>query len=281
MRRFAVVMTLFFLFLCAFLFQPAGMDTAAESGDARVPTLKGMLETALQPVGSTMYIWGGGWNKEDTAAGKDALRIGVNPKWKRFADRQDASYDYQNYRYRHGFGLDCSGYIGWVVYNTIPDPSPSGYVTSARKQGFFLSEQGFGAYRHRKRVTDYRAGDIMSSECSCCDHVWMVVGACKDGSVVLVHSSPPGVRLCGTPDRRGRQKSQAVRLATHYMKRYYRDWYDRYPSCSKDSSYLSHYGQMRWKLDGSVMTDPDGYRNLSAKKILKDLYRHGIPFGEK
>ena len=29
-------------------------------------TIKNFLTTALAPVGSTMYIWGGGWNKADT-----------------------------------------------------------------------------------------------------------------------------------------------------------------------------------------------------------------------
>ena len=38
-------------------------------------TLRNLLKTAMAPVGSTMYIWGGGWNKADNGAGADGLRI--------------------------------------------------------------------------------------------------------------------------------------------------------------------------------------------------------------
>ena len=56
------------------------------------------------------------------------------------------------------------------------------------------------------------------------------------------------------------------------MKKYFPAWYKKYPNCAKGSSYLSHYAQMRWDLTGKkVMSDPDGYRNKSAKAILKDL----------
>ena len=44
----------------------------------RKSTLKELLLTALQPVGSTMYVWGGGWNEADTGAGPDAVTIGVS-----------------------------------------------------------------------------------------------------------------------------------------------------------------------------------------------------------
>lgn len=269
MKRFAVVVSILFLCIGIQTYFPDKTIAAPE----QQPTLKSFLQTAIEPVGSTMYIWGGGWNEEDTAAGPDALRIGVSPKWKRFADRQTASYDYHKHQYKLGYGLDCSGYVGWTVYNTVQHPSAKGYVTNAGKQGAFLAKQGFGTYKHKNKVKNYCAGDIMSSECSCCGHVWIVIGECKDGSVVMVHSSPPGVRLCGTVNKKGSSKSQAVRLAKKYMKKYYKDWYDRYPSCLKGDSYLSHYGQMRWNLDGSVMSDPDGYHHRNAKEILKDLYR--------
>lgn len=43
------------------------------------------MQTALLPVGYTLYIWGGGWNVCDTGAGEDAMRIGVSPRWKAFS----------------------------------------------------------------------------------------------------------------------------------------------------------------------------------------------------
>ena len=45
-------------------------------------TILHLLETAIEPVGSTMYIWGGGH------AGKEQTMIGVSPKWKKFFKKQ-------------------------------------------------------------------------------------------------------------------------------------------------------------------------------------------------
>lgn len=64
-----------------------------------------------------MYIWGGGWNKADTGAGTDGLRIGLNASWRKFCAKQKASYNYRKHRFAFGNGLDCSGFVGWSVYN--------------------------------------------------------------------------------------------------------------------------------------------------------------------
>jgi hypothetical protein len=132
-----------------------------------------------------------------------------------------------------------------------------------------FASRGWGTYTSRSGVKNYRAGDIMSSS----GHVWMVVGQCSDGSVVLLHSSPPGVQLAGTPSTSGKTNSKAVRLATSYMKKYFPAWYKKYPNCAKNGQYLTNYGRMRWDLTGNaIMTDPDGYSNMSAEEILADLF---------
>lgn len=237
-------------------------------------TIKKFLQIAMQPVGSTMYIWGGGWNKADTGAGKEACTIGVSPRWKTFFKKQKKNYDYRKTRYQISNGLDCSGYVGWCVYNAMNTSSgKEGYVMKAEQMAKNFAGRGWGTYVSRSRVKNYKAGDIMSSSCSDCGHVWIVVGECRDGSVVLVHSSPPGVQLAGTPTPSGKKNSQAVKLATRYMKKYYPQWYKKYPNCSKGISYLKHYAQMRWDVSGtSVLTDPDGYRNMTADQILKNLF---------
>lgn len=237
----------------------------------RKSTLKKLLLTALQPVGSTMYVWGGGWNKADTGAGIDARTIGVSSRWRTFFEKQDSSYDYQTTRYQIRDGLDCSGYIGWCIYNILEAKNKkTGYVMSARKMAQDFASRGWGSYTEAGRVSDYRAGDIMSSS----GHVWMVVGECGDGSVVLLHASPPGVQLAGTPTPDGRADSEAVALARKYMKQYFPEWYGKYPNCAKGSSYLTDYGRMRWDLSGNViMSDPDHYRDKTADKILRDLFR--------
>ncbi|MFR3322407.1 MAG: hypothetical protein ACLTSZ_16450 [Lachnospiraceae bacterium] len=149
----------------------------------------------------------------------------------------------------------------------------AGYVMLAQKMAKNFASRGWGSYTARGAVRNYRAGDIMSSTCQDCGHVWIVVGSCSDGSVVMLHASPPGVQLSGTPSRTGRANSEAVKLATYYMKKYFPAWYKKYPNCAKGSSYLSHYAQMRWDIyrGQRVASDPDGYRNKSAKAILKDL----------
>ena len=244
--------------------------------DNSVSTVKNLLQTAIAPIGSTMYVWGGGWNKEDTAAGKEARRTGLSASWRTFAKNKTSSYNYKNYRYRIHDGLDCSGYVGWCVYNVLNTKNnQKGYVYSASKQAQQFSKMGFGTYQSAKKVTDYKAGDIMSSTCKCCGHVWIVVGECKDGSVVLVHASPAGVQLSGTTTPAGKKNSQAYRLAKKYMKKYYSAWYKKYPNVSRGSAYLSHYGQMRWKTSGENVTlsDPDHYQEMSAEEVLKDLFK--------
>ena len=238
-------------------------------------TVKNLLQTAIAPIGSTMYVWGGGWNKADTGAGKDARRIGLSPAWRAFAKNKKSSYNYKRYRYQIHNGLDCSGYVGWCVYNVLNTKNnKKGYVYSASKQAKKLADSGFGSYRSAKKIKDYRAGDVMSSTCKCCGHVWIVIGQCKDGSVVLVHSSPAGVQLCGTTTPSGKKNSKAYKLAKKYMKKYYRAWYKRYPNVSRGKTYLSHYGQMRWRTSGKkvCLSDPDGYQNMSAEEILADLF---------
>lgn len=246
--------------------------TVAEHG---ISTVKNLLQTAIAPIGSTMYVWGGGWNKADTAAGKDAKRIGLSPAWRTFAANKGSSYNYRNYRYQIHDGLDCSGYVGWCVYNIRNTTNnKKGYVYSASKQAEQFAKLGFGSYTPADKVTEYQAGDIMSSTCACCGHVWMVVGACTDGSVVLVHASPAGVQICGTVTPEGKKNSEAYRLARKYMRKYYKTWYEKYPDVSRGTTYLSHYGQMRWKTGGQdvILSDPDGYQNMSAEEILKDLF---------
>lgn len=238
-------------------------------------TIKNFLRTAMAPVGSTMYVWGGGWNKADTGAGTDAKHLGVCAAWRKFSENKTANYNYKNYRYQIHNGLDCSGFVGWSVYNVLHTKNgEKGYVYSSKKQAKQFSKMGFGTYKSSSKVKNYKPGDIMSSDCNCCGHVWIVIGACKDGSVVLLHSSPAGVQISGTVTPNGKKNSEACKLAKTYMKKYYASWYRKFPRVDRGSTYLKHYGQMRWKTTGKnvILSDPEGYKNMSAKQILKDLF---------
>ena len=215
-----------------------------------------------------MYIYGGGWNETDNGAGKEAMTLGLSESWIEFAKKQDSSYNFKDYDYNKDInvihkGLDCSAYVGWVIYNVFNDGRD--YVTNSYKVGTMLSKMGYG------KVTsdnDIKAGDIMCSNCSCCKHVYISLGKCCDGSILLLHSSPPGVQLSGTFTHSGNKNSEAVNIARKYMKLFFGEWYDRYPENSRDTSYLTHYDKFSW----TVLKDEEGYVNMSPDKILKDLF---------
>lgn len=243
--------------------------TVAQKGSKT--TLKNFLNTAMAPVGSTMYIWGGGWSSKWRNKGSDGAWIGLNPNWRSYASGRSSSFNYRKVRYKTGYGLDCSGFVGWAVYNVMNTKSATagkGYVNKSTTLASRFAGYGWGSYRKASAVRDYRAGDIMSTS----GHVYIVIGQCKDGSVVLVHSSPPGVQICGTATKSGNKDSQAVKIARKYRKKYFSDWHSRFTKCDRPSSYVRKYNQFRWYLSANhVMSDPDGYRNMTPEEILNDL----------
>jgi len=234
-------------------------------------SIKKLLQTALKPVGSTLYIWGGGWNKNSD--GKITGRtMGVSPTWKSWFNSHDKTYDYTQYRYWYEKGLDCSGYVGWVIYNSFNTNSGYGsFVMLAEVMAKTFAGYGWGTYKSPGAVTDFKAGDIMSLASG---HVYIVVGQCSDGSVVLLHSSPPGVMITGTTTRSGNKNSEAIKLAKKYMKKYYPAFDAKFPDTSRSASYLTNYAQMRWYAGKttSLMSDPEGYRNKNAQQVLADLF---------
>ena len=243
---------------------PTPTPTEAPVEDTK--SLLGFLQIAVQPVGQTMYVWGGGWNEEDTGAGAEAVTLGVSPAWAEFAAKQDETYNYQETRYQIHDGLDCSGYVGWAVYNVLESENgKEGYVLSSTKMAEEFASRGLGEYIPAKEMTYWQAGDIMSMK----GHVWIAVGACEDGSVLLLHASPPGVIFCGTELADG-SKSLAVSLAEHMMQTYYPEWYAKYPECSRPHSYLTNSSAMRWSRE--VLSDKEGLAGMSAEEVVFVLY---------
>ena len=224
------------------------------------------LKIATQPVGSTMYIWGGGWNEEDTGAGIEAVTLGVSPQWAEFAARQGSGYDMDNTRYQIHDGLDCSGYVGWVVYNVLEtENGRPGYVMSSTKMAQTYADMGLGTYIPASEMRAWQAGDIMSMK----GHVWIAVGQCADGSVLFLHASPPGVMFSGTKMPDG-SESQATGLAERIMRDYYPNWYARFPESARPHSYLTESSAMRWSAD--VLPDDEGLRNMTAEEIVEMLF---------
>ena len=240
------------------------------NGSVSIPhSLAKLLCLAKEPLCNTMYVWGGGWNETDTGAGSEARTLGVSPAWASFAAKQKASYDYHNTRFQIHDGLDCSGFIGWLIYNLLAtENGKDGYVFSACEVAFELSLRGFGTYTPAGQVTDWQPGDILSSH----DHVWLSLGMCEDGSVVMLHATPPGVILSGTKLPYGDRESKAEELALKYMKTYYPEWYEKFPKHSREYACLAESGRMRWSEE--VLEDAEGFRKMEAKEVLKWMFKN-------
>ena len=229
-------------------------------------SIEHLLNLAKEPLGKTMYVWGGGWNEEDTGAGTEAVTLGVSPKWEEFAAKQDGSYNFNNTRYQIHNGLDCSGYIGWLVYNLMETENEKpGYVVSASKVAKYLAAKGFGEYTESSQVRDWQPGDILSME----GHVWMSLGSCEDGSVVVLHASPPGVTLSGTllPDG---SRSRALELAERYIGTYYPQWFEMYGVKACEYRYLTDSDRMRWST--GILSDKYSLREKNADEVLMWLF---------
>lgn len=240
----------------------------------RVSTIKTFLKTAIQPIGKAVYVWGGGWSTDSLGGTIEARSMGVSSRWMNFFNAQTQEYNFYNTMYQRHDGLDCSGYVGWCIYNILNKKSGNnGYVMKAETMARNYASRGWGTFKKRGKVKRYRPGDIMSSSCSDCGHVWIVIGQCEDGSVVALHSSSnAGVQLSGTVTPDGNPKSQAVALVKKYMKQYYPGWCDKFKTKLRDIKYLTHFCQMSWDVSGNtIMTDPEGYQNLNAAQVLEDL----------
>ncbi len=237
-----------------------------------MPHFSKLFKSAALPLGKTMYVYGGGWNKADNGAGKEARSIGVSPKWETFFKKQDKDYNYKNYLYQIHNGLDCSGYIGFCLYNTFETKNGNqGYVTKAREMGLFLENKGYGHYTEKENIQNYLPGDIMCSH----DHVYMVLGECEDKSVLIIHSSPNGVQVNGTvtPQNLYENSSMAQFFADNFMKKYFPGWYEKHPPTIRDNTYLEKFGQFRWHNQNNIFTGISNIYNMNANQILDLLIK--------
>lgn len=210
-----------------------------------------------------MYIWGGGWDNEDSTAGATSTHLGLSMQWETFAREQDASYNFEDHRFERENGLDCSGYVGWVIYNTFETENGlQGYVTASTDLAESLANRGWGKLIHNPK--EFLPGDIVSME----GHVWICLGTCADGSVLLVHSSPPGVSVCGTtlPNVSETEESIAIQLATEFMNSYYPEWQEKYPRRNVSPSYLENVSVFRWST--KVMLDAKEMQEFSGEEII-------------
>ena len=70
--------------------------TAPVYGTPGKRTLKNYLQTAMNPVGTALYVYGGSWDWQDVNSSNQALTIGLPQSWIDFFQQQDANYTYKN-----------------------------------------------------------------------------------------------------------------------------------------------------------------------------------------
>lgn len=291
--------------------------TAPVSGVPGKLTLKNFLATAMEPVGTALYVYGGTWDWQDVNSSNQAMTIGLSQSWIDFFQSQDKTYHYKNPNpaesyYPHNAwnqyyyaGIDCSGYVGWSVYNLMNTENSTvadnkGYVMSATKQaGVFASNEGWGTMdmgdvlmdettgkpwvdedgdgRRIYEGHEFKPGDIFSMN----GHVWISLGTCKDGSIVFMHSTPNTTNGAGVQiSAIGPNKNcEAYKLANQYMNKYFPQWSERYGDqvlCLTFDSYTKVYGdyagKFSWNLKNGVISDPDGYADMTPAEILADLF---------
>lgn len=262
------------------------------SGQPGERTLRNLLTTAMEPVGTTLYMFGGGWNWQDDGSGWSTRKIGVQPDWVRFWQEHDQSYTYRTnthtttyypyggFNQYHYAGLDCSGFVSWAVYNTLHDEDDlPGYGGKSTQMAKRFAGYGWGTWTHSVTTsTVMKPGDIMSMN----GHVWLSLGTCADGSIVIAHSTPSN-SLSGQPGGGvqigavGNSTScEAYQLASKYMNQFYPDWCARYKVTLKSKSeYLAasvaDAGRFTWNCT-DPLTDPDGIQNMSAAQVLALLF---------
>ncbi|HCI73708.1 MAG TPA: copper amine oxidase, partial [Lachnospiraceae bacterium] len=184
--------------------------------------------------------------------------------------------------------LDCSGYLGWAIYNTLEtEDGEDGYVTFASHIAKDLSDLGYGEWTQDiampSEENDYvmKPGDVMSTN----GHVWISLGTCDDNSIVILHSTPADSRT-GQPGGGVEisaiglsEDCEAYQIADRYMSEYFPEWYERYPVKLADpESYFTfegdNAGRFTWEFgeDEDGFTDPDGIQDMSPADVLECLF---------
>ncbi|HIZ21962.1 MAG TPA: N-acetylmuramoyl-L-alanine amidase family protein [Candidatus Blautia faecigallinarum] len=237
------------------------------AGGIAVPTgtktIKNYLAGALQPIGKVLYVWGGGRDK--------ATIKGVSSVWKDWYASQDSSYNYREHS-NIAKGLDCSGYVGWAAYQVMHQKAGvgSGYMVTSGEIGSAYTSLGWGNIITLQKLvgSNYKLmpGDVGYNP----GHTFIVLGQCPDKSAVILHCTPnAGCQIAGTTTPSGSSSSQAVALAQKYMSRYPGFSKYDYRTCCGD--YLRQGNFLRW--NSSTLSDPDGYRDMTAEEILADLFK--------
>lgn len=278
-------------------------------------TLLNFIKTSLMPVGTTLYVYGGGWDWQDEGSAIQARTLGVSADWVKFFNEQDENYTFRDkddnvelrdpktsyypfgaYNEYYYAGLDCSGFVGWTIYNTVETQSGrDGYVCSSTRMAGKLADRGWGDFSQELmspsengdqpnmisatgEMPCLKPGDVVSIK----GHVWISLGTCEDGSILIVHSTNGHMSRTGQPGGGVAigaiglsEDCEAYKLADAYMSKYYKEWYRRYPArlCNPET-YLKIEGGVagRFTWDTSSengLSDEENVQDMSPAEVLK------------
>ncbi|MBO4265436.1 MAG: hypothetical protein J5922_05095 [Clostridia bacterium] len=261
-------------------------------------TVINLIKTAFAPMGKTLYIYGGGWNLQDDGAGVAAMTLGLSADWKNFYLSQNADYDLEKYMPQNGLnhhnreGLDCSGYMGWVLYNALycEENKDVGYVVPSKKFAQALEEyclgtcQSFdGTHKAADFVKALRPGDIVSIN----GHVYIVLDVCDDQSVIVIHSTASdsvsgayggGVQISAINTKTNlSKKCKAYDICRDFCDKYFEDFVSRYPVTMKDTNTYFGIGKdkgafvFHWELDKTGLRDDENVSQMSAEMLFERL----------
>ena len=287
-------------------------DTRLSLVNNGAPTIKNLMIRALNEVGRVMYIWGGGRNVPSGARLRIIDTVGESPRWLEFASEIDSKMKSGNYDYNFknfcnvsknskgeeqlgvasshiGKGLDCSGFMAWLLMNTLSseDLTHESFVVRAKYMTELFTKRRLGEFTEFGKIDKVYPGDIISMNQGYDDderledesHVYLALGQFNDGSIILIDMSPPTVRIRGTRDRNssrdsnGKLTSMAIRTAEEYMRNYFPNTYASFPNCTCSSDDYRLDSKMHWDTtsDSRKISDPDRYQSFSPTQILNDL----------
>ena len=114
--------------------------------------------------------------------------------------------------------------------------------------------------------------------------MWISLGTCDDGSVVILHSTPSKSRT-GQPGGGVQisaigidQSCEAYKLAEQYMSEYYPVWTERYPAklCNPEIYFEFEgdaSGRFTWDTSGNGrISDPDELQQKKPAEVLEILF---------
>ena len=154
-------------------------------------TLKNFISTEFQPLGTTLYVFGGGWDFQGVGTSNECRTLGISPNWVIFFDEQNMNYTYKyennkkesyypfgSFNEYYYVGLDCSGFVGWTIYNTFYDKNLSygGFEIYAKSIAKNMEEKNYGKWMDTVKGStfeepDYevlaeelKVGDILSTK---------------------------------------------------------------------------------------------------------------------